>query len=313
VRAVVFAYHNVGDRCLRVLHARGVDVALVITHRDRPDENIWFRRVADTAAELNLSFIYGEDPTDPALAEAVRAAKPDVIFSFYYRSMIPADLLAIAPQGAFNMHGSLLPKYRGRVPVNWAVLHGEDETGATLHAMEAKPDAGYLVDQTSVPILPDDTAGEVFEKVTVAAEQTLWRVLPAMMAGHTPKRPNRLADGSYFSGRKPEDGRIDFRQPASAVYNLIRAVAPPYPGAFTDLGSRRFIVAQARRLDASSVPAGLQPGLHVVDGRIVAICGDGGAIRVTQLLEGASADHASPVSAPEFQNIITAKSKEENR
>jgi methionyl-tRNA formyltransferase len=308
VRAVVFAYHNVGDRCLRVLHARGVDVALVVTHRDRPDENIWFRRVADTAAELNLSFLYGEDPTDPALAEAVRAAKPDVIFSFYYRSMIPADLLAVAPQGAFNMHGSLLPKYRGRVPVNWAVLRGEEETGATLHAMEAKPDAGYIVDQTSVPILPDDTAGEVFEKVTVAAEQTLWRALPAMMAGQTPKRPNVLSEGSYFSGRKPEDGRIDFSQPAAAVYNLIRAVAPPYPGAFTDIGGRRFIVAQARRLEPSSVPAGLQPGLHVVDGRIVAVGGDGGAIRVTQLLEGPNADNASPVSVQVFQNIITAKS-----
>lgn len=308
MRAVVFAYHNVGDRCLRVLHARGVDVALVVTHRDRPDENIWFRRVADTAAELNLSFIYGEDPTDPALAEAVRAAKPDVIFSFYYRSMIPADLLAVAPQGAFNMHGSLLPKYRGRVPVNWAVLRGEEETGATLHAMEAKPDAGYIVDQTSVPILPDDTAGEVFEKVTVAAEQTLWRALPAMMAGQTPKRPNVLSEGSYFSGRKPEDGRIDFSQPAAAVYNLIRAVAPPYPGAFTDIGGRRFIVAQARRLEPSSVPAGLQPGLHVVDGRIVAVGGDGGAIRVTQLLEGPNADNASPVSVQVFQNIITAKS-----
>jgi len=308
VRAVVFAYHNVGDRCLRVLHARGVDVALVVTHRDRPDENIWFRRVADTAAELNLSFIYGEDPTDLALAEAVRAAKPDVIFSFYYRSMIPADLLAVAPQGAFNMHGSLLPKYRGRVPVNWAVLRGEEETGATLHAMEAKPDAGYIVDQTSVPILPDDTAGEVFEKVTVAAEQTLWRALPAMMAGQTPKRPNVLSEGSYFSGRKPEDGRIDFSQPAAAVYNLIRAVAPPYPGAFTDIGGRRFIVARARRIEPSSVPAGLKPGLHVVDGRIVAVGGDGGAIRVTQLLEGPNADNASPVSVQVFQNIITAKS-----
>ncbi|AVA34528.1 MAG: formyltransferase [Burkholderiaceae bacterium] len=308
MRAVVFAYHNVGDRCLRVLHARGVDVALVVTHRDRPDENIWFRRVADTAAELNLSFIYGEDPTDPALAEAVRAAKPDVIFSFYYRSMIPADLLAVAPQGAFNMHGSLLPKYRGRVPVNWAVLRGEEETGATLHAMEAKPDAGYIVDQTSVPILPDDTAGEVFEKVTVAAEQTLWRALPAMMAGQTPKRPNVLSEGSYFSGRKPEDGRIDFSQPAAAVYNLIRAVAPPYPGAFTDIGGRRFIVARARRIEPSSVPAGLKPGLHVVDGRIVAVGGDGGAIRVTQLLEGPNADNASPVSVQVFQNIITAKS-----
>lgn len=306
MRAVVFAYHNVGDRCLRVLHAQGVDVALVVTHRDRPDENIWFQRVADTAAELNLSFVYGEDPSDPALADAIRAAQPDVIFSFYYRSMIPADLLAIAPRGAFNMHGSLLPKYRGRVPVNWAVLHGETETGATLHAMEAKPDAGYIVDQTSVPILPDDTAGQVFEKVTVAAEQTLWRVLPAMKAGHTPKRPNRLADGSYFSGRKPEDGRIDFKQPAAAVYNLIRAVAPPYPGAFTDIGGRRLIVAQARRLEAGAVPAGLAPGLHVANGRIVAVCGDGGALSVLQLLQGTSADNASPVSVTEFQNIHTA-------
>ena len=308
MRAVVFAYHNVGDRCLRVLHAQGVDVALVVTHRDRPDENIWFQRVADTAAELNLSFLYAEDPADPVLAEAVRAARPDVIFSFYYRAMIPADVLAIAPHGAFNMHGSLLPKYRGRVPVNWAVLHGETETGATLHAMEAKPDAGYIVDQTAVPILPDDTAGQVFEKVTVAAEQTLWRALPAMKAGQTPKRPNRLADGSYFSGRKPEDGRIDFNAPAAAVYNLIRAVAPPYPGAFTDIAGRRLIVAQARRLEAGAVQAGLQPGLHVLDGRIVAICGDGGALRVLQLLEGSSADHASPVSATEFQNIIPAQS-----
>ncbi|WP_404995049.1 formyltransferase [Cupriavidus pauculus] len=313
MRAVVFAYHNVGDRCLRVLHARGVDVALVVTHRDRADENIWFARVADTAAELNLSFLYGEDPSDPALADAVRTAQPDVIFSFYYRAMIPADVLAIAPSGAFNMHGSLLPKYRGRVPVNWAVLHGETETGATLHAMEAKPDAGYIVDQTSVPILPDDTAGQVFEKVTVAAEQTLWRALPAMMAGQTPRRPNRLADGSYFSGRKPEDGRIDFNQPAAAVYNLVRAVAPPYPGAFTELGGRRFVVAQARRLDSAAAPAGLPRGLHVVDGRIVAICGDGGVLRVLQLLEGSSADHASPVSATEFQNIISAQSTEENR
>ncbi|MGO4307827.1 formyltransferase [Cupriavidus sp. RAF12] len=313
MRAVVFAYHNVGDRCLRVLHARGVDVALVVTHRDRPDENIWFRRVADTAADLNLSFLYNEDPADPALADAVRAAKPDVIFSFYYRSMIPADVLALAPGGAFNMHGSLLPKYRGRVPVNWAVLHGETETGATLHAMEAKPDAGYIVDQTAVPILPDDTAGEVFEKVTVAAEQTLWRALPAMMTGHTPKRPNRLADGSYFSGRKPEDGRIDFTQPAGAVYNLIRAVAPPYPGAFTDLGSRRFIVAQARRIDATAAPAGLTPGLHVDGSRIIAICGDGGALWVRQLLEGSTADHASPVSTSDFQHILTAQSREEHR
>ncbi|QET06208.1 formyltransferase [Cupriavidus pauculus] len=314
MRAVVFAYHNVGDRCLRVLHARGVDVALVVTHRDRPDENIWFRRVADTAAELGVPFVYGEDPADPALAQAVRDAAPDVIFSFYYRSMIPAALLAVAPGGAFNMHGSLLPKYRGRVPVNWAVLHGETETGATLHAMEAKPDAGFIVDQTAVPILPDDTAGEVFEKVTVAAEQTLWRALPAMIAGHTPQRPNVLAEGSYYSGRKPEDGRIDWRQPAADVYNLIRAVAPPYPGAFTDLGGRRFVVARARRISGAGAGAGaLSPGLHVRDGRIVAVCGDGGLLDIQTLLQGSSADDGVAVTPSEFASLITVLPNEENR
>lgn len=281
MRAVVFAYHNVGDRCLRVLHARGVEVALVVTHRDRPDENIWFRRVADTAADLGIPVFYGEDPHDPALAEAVRAARPDMIFSFYYRAMIPASLLALAPQGAFNMHGSLLPKYRGRVPVNWAVLHGESETGATLHVMEAKPDAGDIIDQTAVPILPDDTAGEVFEKVTVAAEQTLWRALPAMLAGQAPRRPNVLAEGSYFSGRKPEDGRIDWHRPAAEVYNLVRAVAPPYPGAFTDLGTRRFVVADARRLPGTAEG---DAGLRVIDGRIVGVCGDGGLLDIRSLL-----------------------------
>ena len=174
MRAVVFAYHNVGDRCLRVLHARGVDVALVITHRDRADENIWFARVADTAAELNLSFLYGEDPSDPALADAVRAARPDVIFSFYYRAMIPAEVLAIAPSGAFNMHGSLLPKYRGRVPVNWAVLHGETETGATVHLVDSDYDTGPILAQIRVPILPDDTSSTLQARV-LESEHRLYR------------------------------------------------------------------------------------------------------------------------------------------
>jgi methionyl-tRNA formyltransferase len=301
MRAVVFAYSNVGDRCLRVLRARGVEVALVITHRDNPTETLWFRRVADTAAELGLPVMYGDDPKAPELAAAVAQARPDVIFSFYYRSMIPLAVLALAPDGAYNMHGSLLPKYRGRAPTNWAVLHGETETGATLHEMLAKPDAGTIVDQSAVPILPDDTAEEVFDKVTVAAEQVLWRSLPAMMAGQTPRLPNDLSRGSYYSSRKPEDGRIDWSQPAAQVYNLIRAVAPPYPGAFTEIAGRRLVVAAARRAAASkpSAPAPREPGLHVVDGGIVAVCGDGGMIDVHLLLSG-----AAPIDAESLGKLL---------
>lgn len=213
-RAVVFAYHNVGVRCLRVLAARGIQVELVVTHEDNAAENIWFGSVRATAQELGIPFVTPEDARGEDLYARIAALAPDFIFSFYYRHMIPMRLLGLATQGAFNMHGSLLPKYRGRVPINWAVLHGETETGATLHEMVEKPDAGYIVDQTVVPILPDDTAHEVFEKATVAAEQTLWRALPAMIAGCIPRHPNRLEDGSYFGGRKPEDGRIDWSGPA---------------------------------------------------------------------------------------------------
>jgi methionyl-tRNA formyltransferase len=286
-RAVVFAYHNVGARCLRVLLARGVDVALVVTHEDNPLENIWFESVAAVAAEYGIETITPREPADDILRDAVRRAQPEFIFSFYYRHMLPTDLLALAPRGAYNMHGSLLPKYRGRVPTNWAVLNGETETGATLHEMSVKPDAGAIVGQTSVPILPDDTAQQVFDKVTVAAEQTLWRVLPALLAGEAPHLPNDIANGSYYGGRKPEDGRIDWSLPAGRVYDLVRAVAPPYPGAFTDIGDERFIVARARLAPIGDARvaalANLPPGLHVSDNALFGLCGDARAIAISEL------------------------------
>ncbi|CAD6548783.1 formyltransferase [Paraburkholderia sabiae] len=282
-RAVVFAYHNVGVRCLQTLLARGVEVALVVTHEDSPTENIWFGSVASVAAEHGIPVVTPADPKSPELRARIVAAQPDFIFSFYYRHMLPVDLLAVAPRGAYNMHGSLLPKYRGRVPTNWAVLNGETETGATLHEMAAKPDAGAIIAQTPVPILPDDTAAQVFDKVTVAAEQTLWRVLPALLKGEAPHLPNDLAHGSYFGGRKPEDGRLDFSQSGQQVYNLIRAVAPPYPGAFTEIGGERFVVARARLAQPGAAGGDLPPGIHVGDNGFFATCGDGRVVAIHEL------------------------------
>ena len=287
-RAVVFAYHNVGVRCLRVLLARGaelgLEIALVVTHQDNPQENIWFDSVAAVAAEHGIPCITPDDPAGTEVRLAVSNAHPDFIFSFYYRHMLPVDLLALAPLGAYNMHGSLLPKYRGRVPVNWAVLNGETETGATLHEMAAKPDAGAILAQTSVPILPDDTASQVFDKVTVAAEQTLWGVLPALLAGTAIRHPNDLSQGGYYGGRKQEDGQIDWTQTAQQVYNLVRAVAPPYPGALTDSAGKRFVIARARlardRLPSPNLPRGLQVG----DNTLLGVCGDGRAIVIQSLL-----------------------------
>jgi methionyl-tRNA formyltransferase len=296
MRAVVFAYHNVGVRCLKVLLARGVDVALVVTHEDNPSETIWFDSVASLCREHGIPFVMPDNPASADLHAQVANAQPDIIFSFYYRHMLPVELLALAPRGAYNMHGSLLPRYRGRVPVNWAVLHGETETGATLHEMAAKPDAGDIVAQVSVPILPDDTAHEVFGKVTVAAEQALWNVLPAMMHGNAPRIPNNLAKGSYFGGRKPEDGRIDWSKSAQEVYNLHRAVAPPYPGAWTTVGGKTFIIGKARL--AGHSPADLPQGLAVVDNCMFGVCGDGRALLIHAL--SADGKEVTPVELHHF-------------
>ena len=286
MRAVVFAYHNVGARALRTLLAGGMQVELVLTHPDDPGETIWFESVAAVAAEHGIPVALVDLSVPPELQARVAAIHPDYLFSFYFRRMLPPALLATARIAALNMHGSLLPKYRGRVPVNWAVLHGERETGATLHVMEAKPDAGDIVAQQAVPILPDDTAKDVFDKVTVAAEIALWSVLPQLMRGQLPRRPNPLAQGSYFGGRKPEDGRLDWSRPAAELYNLIRAVAPPYPGAFFESRGRRLVVARARLARpeiAALLPESCGLGLHAAAGKLLARAGDGGVIHILEL------------------------------
>jgi methionyl-tRNA formyltransferase len=274
MKAVVFAYHKVGVRCLKALLAGGVDVALVVTHQDNPNETIWFDSVAATAERYGIPVATPLDPNAPETLMRIAALAPDFIFSFYYRQMLKPALLQTAKRGAYNMHGSLLPKYRGRVPVNWAVLNGESETGATLHRMVEKPDAGDIVAQQSVPILPDDTAGEVFDKVTVAAEMALVGVLPRLLAGTAEHRPQDLAAGSYFGGRKPEDGLIDWSQPSANIHNLIRAVAPPYPGAFFDIEGHRIVVGSSLRRPATK-PRGATPKLYIEDVHLLADCSDG--------------------------------------
>lgn len=276
VQAVVFGYHDVGVRCLRVLLDAGVAVPLVVTHRDAPDERIWFGSVARLAQSRGIETLLSEDMNH--LRERIRVISPEFMFSFYYRRMLPPEVLALARNGAFNMHGSLLPKYRGRAPVNWAILKGESETGATLHEMVAKPDAGRIVDQERVPIGPDETAAEVFAKVSDAAETVLKRSLPHLLAGTASLKKQDLSKGSYFGARRPEDGRIDWSKSALEIHNLVRAVAPPYPGAFTDkMKILRTALSAERR-----APAGKR-GPYREGDEWFAVCGDGKVLRLLEL------------------------------
>lgn len=299
--AVVFAYHNVGVRCLSVLLAHGVDVALVVTHRDNPKETIWFDNVAELAALHGIQTITPDNPNTPEVVAQIRALQPDFFFSFYYREMLKRELLEIPKHGALNMHGSLLPKYRGRVPVNWAIIHGETETGSTLHYMTEKPDNGDIVAQQAVPILPNDTALQVFQKVTVAAEIALNACLPDLLAGRAKAVKQDLSKGGYFGGRKAEDGVIDWSQSAQAIHNLVRAVAPPYPGATTTLMGKPMRILQTL---VTKCAAGDKPAFYVKEGKAYAICRQG-LLRVVRFeldgVEMSAAEFATRFSAQRFE------------
>ena len=283
MHAVVFAYHDVGVNCLKALLHAGIQIDLVVTHQDDPNENVWFGSVAKLCEEQKIPCITPNANQLIDLIPQIKKLAPDYLFSFYYRHMIPAELLACAKIAALNMHGSLLPKYRGRAPVNWAILHGETQTGATLHIMEAKPDAGDIVGQSAVSIDANETATDVFGKVSQAAVQLMNQVLPDLVQGHVPRKPNLLAEGSYFGGRKPADGQILWQQTAKQVHDLVRAVAPPYPGAFTDWQGRRMIVARTSPEGPFPAQLDLQTqGIQVVDNQIFGICGDQRAVAILE-------------------------------
>jgi methionyl-tRNA formyltransferase len=241
-RLAVFAYSDTGHACLEHLLQRGERIVFLATHRDDPEEARWFPSVAELARAHGIEPLIMENPLDPQSIVRLQVARPDLLFSFYYRRILPDEMLAEPPLGAFNMHGSLLPKFRGRAPVNWAVAKGETTTGATLHRMRTRADTGEIVDQEGVPIGPDDTAIEVQRRVTAAAVAVLARRLDELKAGTAPAVPQDESKATRFGRRRPEDGRIDWSRPAREVHDLVRAVTHPYPGAFTDLfGGKTFV------------------------------------------------------------------------
>ena len=290
IRAVVFAYHDVGVRCLKALLSAGIDVPLVVSAPDDPNETLWYASVAETARDYGCPLLLPNDANAPDIVEQITRLAPDFIFSFYYRSLIGDAILRQAKLGAFNMHGSLLPRYRGRAPVNWAILRGETTTGVTLHEMVQRADAGAIVDQQSVPILIDDTARDVFAKIAVAAETVLVRSLPALIAGSAPRRAQPVVPGEYFGRRKPEDGLIDWQQSAASIHNLVRAVAPPFPGAFAMITGERWEIHRTRV--HTGVASAADPGhkaasennksveLTGVNGQCLIRCSDGSQLQL---------------------------------
>ncbi|WP_431022528.1 bifunctional UDP-4-amino-4-deoxy-L-arabinose formyltransferase/UDP-glucuronic acid oxidase ArnA [Erwinia rhapontici] len=246
MKAIVFAYHDMGCTGIRALAEAGFDICAIFTHADHPGENHFFGSVARTAAQLGVPVYAPEEVNHPLWIDRIREMKPDVIFSFHYRQMLSDEILACAPVGAFNLHASLLPKYRGRAPLNWVLVDGEEETGVTLHRMVKRADAGAIIACEKVAIAAEDTALTLHYKVCESAKQLLMRSLPDILRGSFIAVEQDERKATYVGRRTPEDGRIDWQQPVQRTHNLVRAVTDPWPGAFSYVGAAKFIIWQSK-------------------------------------------------------------------
>jgi len=242
LRVLFFGYSQIGYRAVDLLVRRGDDVAGVVTHRDDPEEERWYKTPAEAAAASGLTIHYGEEMSRDELAGLAERIAPDLVLSVFYRSMLPARVLAAARLAALNLHPSLLPAYRGRAPLNWVLVNGERETGVTLHHMVGRADAGDIVAQRALPIAPRETALTLYEKIEQAGIELLEQALPLVAAGTAPRVPQDESRASVVGRRRPEDGRIDWSWPAARIDCLVRAVAPPWPGAFGEVEGRRLAV-----------------------------------------------------------------------
>ncbi|MBT3294448.1 MAG: formyltransferase [Verrucomicrobia bacterium] len=245
MRAVVFAYHNMGVIGLEALWRHGIDTTLVLSHHDDPGEQCWFASVAQWCRAQRIACECPVDVNRPQLQSRIAALKPDILFSFFYRRLLSDALLHVAPLGGLNLHASLLPAYRGRCPANWVLVNGEAQTGVTLHHMVARADAGDVVGAAALPIESDDDIMSLYTKLEEAAEALLDELLPLVVAGRAPRVPQDERAVSTYGGRRPADGLLDWSRPAHTQYNLVRAVTDPYPGAFSFLDGERLMVWRA--------------------------------------------------------------------
>ncbi len=296
-RWAVFAYHTFGARALEALLARDERIVAVVTHGDDPAEGDWFESVGDLARLHRLPLFTPASPNLPVMVETLRPLGPDVILSVWYRKLLGTELLAMPRVAALNLHGSLLPKYRGRAPLNWVLVNGESRTGVTLHHMTAEADAGDIVAQEAWDIDAEDTAATLYRRMVKIGVDLLVATYPAVLAGTAARQPQDHAQATICARRRPEDGRIEWRWPASRIANMIRAVTHPYPGAFIGDGETRLYLWAGSVLasGAAAAPPGTLVEIRPSEG--VAVSTGEGVLLLRRVQSGGCAEEAGDMWA----------------
>jgi len=281
-RFIVFAYHTFGARALAALLARGETVVAVVTHADEPAEGDWFESVAEVARAHGVPLLTPTSPNEADVIARLAALDADVILSVWYRRLLGDALLALPRVAALNLHGSLLPAYRGRAPLNWVLVNGETRTGVTLHHMTAEADAGDIVAQEPLDIHPDDTALTLYGRMVKAGVDLLLQRYPEVLAGVAPRQPQDHARATLVGRRRPEDGRVAWTWSARRIANMIRAVTHPFPGAFVGDADRRVYLWEGS-VEAGVAAAAAGRVVEVAADRGITVATGDGNLRVTRV------------------------------
>jgi UDP-4-amino-4-deoxy-L-arabinose formyltransferase/UDP-glucuronic acid dehydrogenase (UDP-4-keto-hexauronic acid decarboxylating) len=281
-RWVVFAYHTIGARALAALLDRGETILAVVTHIDDPSEGHWFESVADIARAHGVPVLTPKSPNDPDVVGQLAALDADLFLSVWYRRLLGERLLALPRIASLNLHGSLLPAYRGRAPLNWVLVNGETRTGVTLHHMAPDADAGDIVAQASIDIAPDDTALTLYGRMIKRGVDLLVESYPAVVGGTARRVPQDHARATVFGRRTAEDGRVAWDWAARRITNMIRAVTHPFPGAFVGDGDRRVYLWEG---SVDSLTSAKAPGtiIDIAREHGIAIATGDGVLRVTRI------------------------------
>ena len=279
MRTVWVSFDTIGRDCLEAAADVGAEIVGVVTLPGPIDPNRSGQcSFDDAAARLHAALIETRDVNALETLNAIRTLEPDLIFVVGWSQLVHDPLIALASEGVFGMHPTLLPRHRGRAPIPWAILTGLARTGVTLfEIVDATPDSGSIVGQVRLDVASDETATTLFARIADAHVELTRALVPQLLARTAPRIPQDLNRASSWPKRAPADGIIDWETRAPYLYDWIRAQTRPYPGAFTFLGEEKVIVWGARPIDlAEAAPAGTIVDVRA-DGPVVA-CGEGGLV-----------------------------------
>ena len=262
------------------------EILAVVTQPDRPKgrgNEISFSPVKQAALGAGIAIHQPQKIRAPEFQSTLQSLAPDVIVIIAYGQIIPARLLTIPKLGWINLHASLLPKYRGAAPINWAIVNGETTTGLTTMRIDAGMDTGDMLLQEELSIGPKETASQLAARMSETGAALMLKTLRGLSSGTIAPRSQNHQAATYAPLLKKEDGRIDWRCGARAIHDLVRAVAPPFPGAFTEVNGCRLAVLETRvDTDPLKYPA-QSPCLYSSDGTWYADCIDGRRLKILQL------------------------------